>query len=531
MSPFRQRMTSMTGRYDQALQYARDHLLPPDAPRPHPTCDWPPENRELLERYASWLAGGGASEAVIRNIYIPMAGHALGLCLKPHSQIDLDADLAPALDYIQAKGSGPDWLKTCQNALHRFRRFLLHERGRREHRELPDLPAPHTDGLPDWLAAELEQYFAISQRGWRDARLDARSRAFWHNHLRIWRYLVEQCGVRELSDVRRKHLNAFAGLRLADGSAVTSINHDLRLFTGFMGFLQGRDYPVPQALLKLRGLKEPERLPKHLTDEQVRLLRDAFERKVQEAKTNANLRDALLDRAVFYLLWQAALRKGEVEELRLEDLDLSGRRLSVRQGKGLKDRNVYLTDTSVQALRAYLERRGQGDGDHVFLYRHLPLNEVFIWRRLNAAGERMGVKVSPHRLRHTAATQLLNAGCPVTSIQKLLGHKKLNTTMSYARAHDQTVEQDYFTAMGRVEQRLEVTAGKNEPAEPVGASERKQLLALTERLAEPELSFEARLELTAVMRGLLVGTIGFPVESGSLFHAHSPPVAASSKTE
>ena len=53
----------------------------------------------------------------------------------------------------------------------------------------------------------------------------------------------------------------------------------------------------------------------------------------------------------------------------------------------------------------------------------------------------------PHKLRHTCATQLLNAGCPVTSIQKFLGHKKLNTTMVYARAHDHTVEADYFAAM------------------------------------------------------------------------------------
>lgn len=85
--------------------------------------------------------------------------------------------------------------------------------------------------------------------------------------------------------------------------------------------------------------------------------------------------------------------------------------------------------------------------------------------------------------------------------------------------------------MGRVEQRLEVTAGKDEPAEPVGASERRQLLALTDRLAEPELSLAARLELAAAMRGLLVGTVGFPVESGSLFHAHSPPALTATKTE
>jgi site-specific recombinase XerD len=76
--------------------------------------------------------------------------------------------------------------------------------------------------------------------------------------------------------------------------------------------------------------------------------------------------------------------------------------------------------------------------------------------RIKNAGKRVGVNVYPHRLRHTTATQLLNAGCPVTSIQKFLGHKKLNTTRVYAHAHDQVVENDYFAAMERIEQRLQL---------------------------------------------------------------------------
>ena len=56
--------------------------------------------------------------------------------------------------------------------------------------------------------------------------------------------------------------------------------------------------------------------------------------------------------------------------------------------------------------------------------------------RIKAAGKLVGVYVTPHMLRHTFATQLLNSGCKVTSIQMLLGHKRLNTTMIYARVHD-----------------------------------------------------------------------------------------------
>jgi integrase len=184
-----------------------------------------------------------------------------------------------------------------------------------------------------------------------------------------------------------------------------------------MIFLQEQEYSVPQALLRVHGLKQHDRLPKYLTDEQVRLLRDDFEGQVQQAQTCAPERDALLTRAAFYLLWQGGLRKGEVEELRLEDLDLAGRRLSVRNGKGLKDRTVYLTETTWLPYAPTWRCAGRGRPTTSFLYRNQALGKDLIHGRLKAAGERAGVKVHAHRLRHTAATQLLNAGCPVTAFR------------------------------------------------------------------------------------------------------------------
>ncbi|MFO7733570.1 MAG: site-specific integrase [Candidatus Aminicenantes bacterium] len=215
---------------------------------------------------------------------------------------------------------------------------------------------------------------------------------------------------------------------------------------------------------------------------------------------------------------------GELEELRLEDLDLPGRKLSVRNGKGMKDRHVYMTDTTVRALADYLTARGQGPTDHVFLYRNQELKKDLARSRIRDAGKRVGVKVYPHRLRHTTATQLLNAGCPVTSIQKFLGHKKLNTTMVYARAYDKTVEADYFAAMGRIEQRLELVGQPAETPEPVSESERGQLWALAEQLVTPELSYEMRLEIAVKMRALLEG-------DGTRVDWISPPVRVLANVE
>lgn len=534
MSLPRRRMDTLHERYDQALLYARDKNLPPEAPRPRPTKDWPAENVAILEHYGDWLAGGGHSENVIRTIYIPMAGHVLGLFLKPYTQLNLDEDLSPALEYVKAKDVGPDWADVCRVSLEKFRRFLLNERGQLESRIKPFQIALHTQGLPDWLVIELERFQHIRQRNWRTARLENSIYRFWCGYLRTWRFLVERCGVKELSDLRRSMLYDYAADRLQSGHSVSGANGDLREFHSFMIFLQDQGYAVPQSMLRIPGLKQPDRLPKYLTDEQVKALRDDFEAQVSQAKFASQRRDALLSRACFYLLWQSGLRRGEVEELRLEDLDLEGRKLTVRRGKGFIDRTVFLTDTAVGALRAYLAVRGMGPTDHVFLYRNQPLSKDLIHGRLKAAGERVGVDVHAHRLRHTCATQLINAGCRVTSIQKFLGHKKLNSTMIYAKVYDKTVAEDYYTAMKQVEKRLAlVEEPENEISTPVGENERAELLKLADQLAEPELSNELRLDLVLLMRALLQRGVEekqnvrmeilLPSEPLSLQQAEEPP--------
>jgi hypothetical protein len=142
--------------------------------------------------------------------------------------------------------------------------------------------------------------------------------------------------------------------------------------------------------------------------------------------------------------------------------------------------------------------------------------------------QRVGVNVYPHRLRHTAATQLLNAGCRVTSIQKFLGHKELNTTMVYARVHDQTVADDYYSAMERVEQRLGLFGEPGIFTRRIDENERGQLIGLVARLAQPELSLEARLEIATLMSRLLSGPEAVPINNygrkqSDVLEVHPPP--------
>lgn len=496
-------VSSAAARYDHALRGANARRHPLDYPLPQPTASWPAENVALLELYRDWLLGSGMSLNVINQIYIPMAGHALGLNLKPHPQLDIDVDLERALDYVKAKNLSPQWSKMCRNALEKFRLFMRQQRGHTDVVIKPLNRDRYHAGLPDWVIEQLERYQRLEQPNWRPARLNEQIMRFWSGHSRLWRWLCARYSISSPTDIRRQYILDYIDHSLTAGYATATINQDLRYLRTFLLFLQDQGYHVPQALLRIPDLKQPDRLPRFLTDEQMRLLRNDFEQRVIDAHSSSKQRDALLDRAAFYLLWQGGMRLGEVEDLLVEDLNLADRRLIVRQGKGRKDRTIYLTDTAVQALQGYLDVRGMGPTGHVFFYRNRPLCKDLIPDRMKAAGKRVGAKVTPHCLRHTFATQLINAGCKVTTIQKLLGHRQLNSTMIYTRVHDRTAAEDYYAAMEQIEKRLDLAPEADNTSELVSTDERTYLLVLVAQLAEPQLSLDVRLSLVEQMRCVL----------------------------
>lgn len=500
MSPWYKTGT-LAERYDLSRPHMREDNMPPDAPRPLPTSDWPKGNIEFLEGYRDWLLSGGTSKMTTNNYHIMMAGHVFGLTLKPYHELDPDKDLECALDYVKAKGLGQSWIRNCRSSLAKFRRYLRLQRGLGEEKRTRAFDsARFTQGLPLWLVNELERYQHVMQRNWRPSKLEMNLHRFWCVYARMWRFLVEQRGVQELTDVKRQFLLDYVDQRLDANYAVSGVSADMRYFQSFLHFLQEEGYSVPLSLLRIPPLKQPDPLPKYLTDEQVKSLLGEIERRLREAKLPNRRRQALLDQAAFYLLWQCGMRLSEVEELRLEELDFPQKRLSVRNSKGQKDRTVYLTETAMRVLQAYLEVRGEGSSDNVFLYRHAPLSPDLIRSRLRTIGKPIGVKVYPHRLRHTCATQLLNAGCRVTSIQRFLGHKELNTTMIYARAHDQTVADDYFAAMQRVEQRLDILPIEQKNYEVVNVQEPIKVFHLIGQLELPELGYKERLNIAAQLR-------------------------------
>lgn len=487
--------TTAAVRYDRALRKSlKLNPLPPGVAAPQFTNQWPEENIVFLERYRAWLVGIGAVDAVINQHRLPVAGHVLGLALKPHDQIHLIEDFEKVMCFVQARQMGEQWVLNCRHSLDWFRRFVKVQRGM----VILDQPsfgdaARYKAGLPVWLIEQLTKYLHIRQANWRPARLAQSTYQFWYKVTAIWRWLFAHTEVQEPQEITRNHLFDYIDEQLVAGYKVSTINHDLYTFQGTLRFLQQQGMAVPHSLLTLPGLKKPQSLPRFLTDAQVVALRDDLKQQVEQATTAAARRNACLDLAAFFLLWQCGIRVSELEDLRLADVDFATGQILIREAKGLKDRAVYLTKRVSETLQSYLEVRGPALSDHLFIYRHKPLSKDLIRCRIKAAGKRLGFKATPHMLRHTFGTQLVNAGAQITTVQALLGHERLNTTMVYAHVHDKTVIADYLRAMEQIE-------GAQTAVQPVAVPE--NAFALLDKLGQEELNNEQRQIVAALRRCL-----------------------------
>ncbi|NIS54827.1 MAG: tyrosine-type recombinase/integrase, partial [Phycisphaerae bacterium] len=181
----------------------------------------------------------------------------------------------------------------------------------------------------------------------------------------------------------------------------SSINLYLVILRVFYNYLKyDEQIPLTNPVRRNRRLRVPKPLPKSLRQQQVTQLIDAIDNK--------------RDMAMFKLMLRCGLRVEEVSNLTLGAVDLKGRRILVRQGKGGKDRVVYISDDAHDALSAYFKARSHYRIKKVFLvergkYKGQPISVRGIQKRMEFYAKQTGIKVSCHRLRHTMATQLLNA--------------------------------------------------------------------------------------------------------------------------
>ncbi len=248
-----------------------------------------------------------------------------------------------------------------------------------------------------------------------------------------------------LSEVTRKEIGAYVDHLLRKRRTPKTITchlQTIRLFFDYLLNEEGR--PVVNPVTRI-SLRLPKPLPRHLKDDQVRRLFDGI--------------TDLRDRAMFMLMLRCGLRVQEVAELTVDAVEYGRRQIFIFHGKGAKDRVVYMSEDARSALSAYLAKRSS-KARGLFLVqkgpmRGKPLSVRGIQKRIEYYARESGLNVSCHRLRHTMATQLLNADADLATIQDLLGHGQITTTQRYCRVANLKVQRDYYKAMEVVLQRTQ----------------------------------------------------------------------------
>lgn len=283
------------------------------------------------------------------------------------------------------------------------------------------------------MLAEIERFVNWVRRRspeahtWRDYRCDLA-------------FFLASVGERPLREVTFRDVDKFISEQAEQGFKPATINRRLASIASLYAFLMPEDEQLVCPVFPRRHhLREPQRLPRPVQESDLREFFAVIE--------------SIRDRAMFTLMLRCGLRIGEAAHLQLSDLYLEEDfpRMVVR-GKGSRQRAVYLSPQAVQVLRDYLAARPAVASDFVFLsYQNQGLSTHAIHMRLLRYREQAGLTLTAHRLRHSFANDLLNAEMPVTSIQKLLGHRWIETTQVYVQANDRQVQADYYAASQKLE--------------------------------------------------------------------------------
>ena len=247
-----------------------------------------------------------------------------------------------------------------------------------------------------------------------------------------------------IEQVRHHKMLAYIDhLRQRKLSAKT-INCHLDSIRGFYNYLiEEEQVTIANPVKHGYALRLSRPLPRYLKQEHV----DRFLEVVTSTR----------DRAIFLLMLRCGLRVEEVFKLTLAALDLRRSQVFV-QGKGAKERVVYISDDTYDALVKYLKSRKWQREKKVFLvekgtYKGKPISVRGIQKRMEYYARKAGLRIGCHQLRHTMATELLNAGADLVTIQDLLGHSRIKTTQRYSKVSNLKVKRDYFKAMAVVMKR------------------------------------------------------------------------------
>lgn len=253
---------------------------------------------------------------------------------------------------------------------------------------------------------------------------------------------LSRAGVSEPTRISTRHVRAYLAGLGQSGLSARSMNRKLAAVRTFLKYLVRQGVLSQNPAASLRNPREQRSLPSVLSEEETeQLLED----------TAGSDWFAVRDRAMLELFYSSGLRVSELCGLDLTDIDLENGVVLVR-GKGKKERLAPLGGAAIEAIRAWLSvraqvaRDGHWDKEALFLNRYgRRISQRSVARMVQKRAKRAGVqkRLSPHTLRHSFATHLLDRGADIRAVQELLGHELLSTTQVYTHITGRRIREVY----------------------------------------------------------------------------------------
>ena len=238
------------------------------------------------------------------------------------------------------------------------------------------------------------------------------------NTVRMYSYYVRKF-LEEGNDLNARSALRFLAMLKKSGYSNKSLNLVVQALKAYFRF-EG----LEEEAKKIKSPKVPRSLPKSLTKEEVKKLLSAI------PPTRKR------DRLIVLLLYGSGLRVSELCNLKISDIDFKRSLIIVRGGKGAKDRIVPIPRALLKEIEDYLKMRN--DNSEYLLVEERrnkkdKLSPKTVWYILDKYGKKAGIKVTPHMLRHSFATHMLENGIDIRVIQEILGHSNLSTTQIYTK--------------------------------------------------------------------------------------------------
>lgn len=227
------------------------------------------------------------------------------------------------------------------------------------------------------------------------------------------------------TDDLREYLSAFQSKNNASKVTVDNVR---RILSSFFSWLEDEDYIAKSPVRRIHRIKTAKLVKETLTDENLEVLRDTC--------------DSLRNLVIIEMLSSTGVRIGELVNLNREDINFNERSCIVL-GKGNSEREVYFDARTKLHLKEYIDSRNDNN-KALFVSKNAPHNRLTIGaieriiRNLGNTAEL--AKVHPHKFRRTLATMAIDKGMPIEQVQRLLGHKKIETTMHYAMVNQSNVK-------------------------------------------------------------------------------------------